>query len=137
MEKLKIIIIGLLLGIPSLMFSQSLVYRPMNPFFGGDTFNYQQMLASANAQNSYKESSSTLNSNQKTDLENFKESLNNQILSSLSRDLFTQEFGEKGLTVGTYVFGTLVVDITPATAGLSINILDTQTGDQTQITIPN
>tara|TARA_R110002049_G_scaffold97411_4_gene237479 strand:- start:1117 stop:1527 length:411 start_codon:yes stop_codon:yes gene_type:complete len=136
MTKFKIIIITLFIGVPSLIFSQSLVYKPMNPFFGGDTFNYQQMLASANAQNTFKESTaSTLD--KKSDLENFKESLNNQLLNSLSRDLFTQEFGDKGLTVGTYVFGTLVVDITPATGGLSINILDTTTGDQTQITIPN
>ena len=136
MTKFKIIIITLFISVPSLIFSQSLVYKPMNPFFGGDTFNYQQMLASANAQNTFKESTaSTLD--KKSDLENFKESLNNQLLNSLSRDLFTQEFGDKGLTVGTYVFGTLVVDITPATGGLSINILDTTTGDQTQITIPN
>ena len=136
MKKIKIILVGLLMGVPWLMSSQSLVYKPMNPFFGGDTFNYQQMLASANAQNRLKEST-TSSLEQNSDLENFKETLNRQILNSLSRDLFTQQFGEEALTVGTYVFGTLVVDITPATGGLSINILDTTTGDQTQITIPN
>lgn len=136
MKNLKIILIVLFISVPSLIFSQSLVYKPINPFFGGDTFNYQQMLASANAQNTFKEDSGS-NVEQKTDLENFKDTLNRQILNSLSSDLFTQQFGEQALTVGTYVFGSLVVDITPATNGLSINILDTTTGDQTQITIPN
>lgn len=136
MKNLTIIVTFILLGVPCLLFSQNIVYKPMNPFFGGDTFNYQQLLAEANAQNDFKEPTSN-NSNQSTDLENFKESLNRQILNSLSRDLFTQQFGDQGLSVGTYVFGTLVVDITPTTGGLSINILDTTTGEQTQITIPN
>ena len=118
------------------MFSQNLVYKPMNPFFGGDTFNYQQMLASATAQNDFKEDIG-FDFEQQTDLENFTESLNRQLLNSLSQDLFQQQFGDKGLGVGTFVFGSLVVDVSPSTGGLLINILDTKTGEQTQITIPN
>ncbi len=136
MKNLKIILIILILSVPAVMSSQNLVYKPISPFFGGDTFNYQQILASAAAQNSFSENSMS-NLDEKTDLENFKERLNSQILNSLASDLFSQQFGEQGLSVGTYVFGTLVVDITPATDGLSISILDTTTGDQTQITIPN
>lgn len=108
----------------------------MNPFFGGDTFNYQQLLADANAQNDFKDETGFDNS-KATDLENFTESLNRQLLNSLSRDLFEQQYGDQSLGVGTYVFGSLVVDITPTTGGLLINILDTKTGEQTQITIPN
>jgi len=118
------------------MFSQNMVYKPMNPFFGGDTFNYQQMLASATAQNSFKEDAG-FDFGQQTDLENFAESLNRQLLNSLSQDLFQQQFGDQALGVGTFVFGSLVVDISPTTGGLLINILDTKTGEQTQITIPN
>ena len=136
MKNLTIIVTFILLGVPCLLFSQNIVYKPMNPFFGGDTFNYQQLLAEANAQNDFKDPTAN-NLNKKTDLQNFTDSLNRQILNSLSRDLFKQQYGDQGLTAGTYVFGTLVVDITPATGGLSINILDTITGEQTQITIPN
>jgi len=136
MKKLNVFITIILLSLPCFLFSQSLVYKPINPFFGGDTFNYQQLLASANAQNDFKEDTSN-NFNTSSELENFTETLNRQLLNSLSRDLFTQEFGESALTVGTYVFGTLVIDITPSTGGLSVNILDTSTGEQTQITIPN
>ncbi len=35
--------------------SQQLVYKPVNPAFGGDTFNYQWLLSSANAQNQFDE----------------------------------------------------------------------------------
>ncbi len=137
MKKLKIIIIAVLISVPSLVLSQQLVYKPINPFFGGETFNYQQLLASANAQNDFEEDQNQFDFDQPTDLENFTESLNRQLLNSISQDLFQQQFGETALTVGTYVFGSLVVDVSQTPTGLSVNILDTQTGEQTIITIPN
>ena len=33
--------------------AQQLVYKPVNPMFGGDTFNYQFLLQSAQSQNSF------------------------------------------------------------------------------------
>ena len=136
MKKLYFILVLFLLSFSSSLFSQNLIYKPMNPFFGGDTFNYQQLLAEANAQNDFKEGSG-LDNNQPSDLESFTESLNRQILNSLSRDLFQQQYGDQSLGVGTYVFGSLVVEVSPTTSGLLINIFDTKTGEQTQITIPN
>ncbi len=122
--------------LPFFVSAQNLVYKPMNPFFGGDTFNYQQMLAEANAQNDFQDNQST-GFNQQTDIENFTASLNRQLLNSISQNLFQQQFGDQSLTVGTFVFGSLVVDVQPASNGLSVNILDTTTGEQTQIIIPN
>lgn len=136
MNKLKIIIGLVLICIPSLLYSQDLVYKPINPFFGGDTFNYQQLLASANAQNSFEEDSG-FEFDRGSDLENFTDTLNRQLLNSLSQGLFQKEYGEAALTEGTYVFGSLVVEISPSSDGLLVNILDTSTGEQTQITIPN
>ncbi len=37
------------------LFSQQLVYKPRNPNFGGDTFNYQWLLSSAEAQNTFED----------------------------------------------------------------------------------
>jgi len=136
MEKLKIVVTVIFVCVTSFMYSQSIVYKPINPFFGGDTFNYQQLLASANAQNSFEENTG-FDFTQATDLENFTASLNRQLLNSLSQDLFQQQFGDQALSVGTFVFGSLVVEVTPSSNGLSVNILDTITGEQTQITIPN
>lgn len=132
----KLITIVLFL-ISSFTFSQELVYKPVNPFFGGNNpFGYQQILASANAQNDFQEEAQDP-FQQPSDLENFTNSLNRQLLNSLSQDLFQEQFGDQGLTVGTYVFGSLVVEVTPTSGGLSVNILNTQTGEQTQIIIPN
>lgn len=136
MKRINIFTTILFLSIPCLLFSQDIVYKPMNPFFGGDTFNYQQMLASANAQNSFEEDSG-FDFEQPSDLDNFTDSLNRQLLNSLSQDLYQDQFGDEALTEGTYVFGSLVVEVSPTSGGLSVNILDTSTGEQTQIIIPN
>lgn len=125
----------ILFFITGFVYSQDLVYRPISPFFGGDTFNYQQIIASATAQNDFIEEESNQR-NVPTDLENFTNSLNNRLLSSLSQSLFQQQLGTTDLTVGTYTFGDLVVEITPGSNGLNVSILNVTTGEQTQITIP-
>jgi curli production assembly/transport component CsgF len=136
MKKYTCSITLLLLITSCWVYSQQLVYKPINPFFGGDSFNYQQLLASANAQNQF-EKENSFDFDQGSDLENFTDSLNRQLLNSLSQGLFQKEFGDQTLSEGTFVFGSLMVEISPSSGGLLINILDTKTGEQTQITIPN
>lgn len=125
----------LLVLLTSISYSQELVYKPRNPAFGGDTFNYQWLLSSAESQNLYKEKASTQDN--RTEIERFTENLNNQLLNQVSRTLFTQQFGEEGISEGNYVFGSLSVEVYQSTGGLTINILDTTTGEETQVIIPN
>ena len=125
----------ILILISSFVYSQDLVYKPISPFFGGDAFNYQQIIASVTAQNEFTEEEDTQR-DVPTALENFTNSLNNRLLSSLSQSLFQQQLGDANLTVGTYTFGDLVVEITPGTNGLNVSILNITNGEQTQITIP-
>ena len=116
--------------------AQEIIYRPINPsFLGGNPYNATWLLANAEAQNDFKETN--LGYENKSELEQFTESLNRQLLNQLSRDLFQQEYGSSSFTVGTYTFGSLVVEITPTTGGLNIDIFDINTGEQTQIIIPN
>ncbi|MEZ7498968.1 curli assembly protein CsgF [Flavobacterium sp. Arc3] len=115
--------------------AQALVYKPVNPAFGGDTFNYQWLMSSAENQNKFKEKTSETET--KTDLEQFKASLNSQLLSQVSSLLYKQQFGTDGLSEGSYTFGSYAIDVYPTSNGLSINILDTTTGEQTQVIIPN
>jgi curli production assembly/transport component CsgF len=115
--------------------AQALVYKPVNPAFGGDTFNYQWLMSSAENQNKFKDK--IPEKVQKTDLEKFKESLNSQLLGQISSLLYKQQFGTNGLSEGSYTFGSYSIDIYPTSEGLSLNILDTKTGEQTQIIIPN
>ncbi|MBE0390985.1 curli production assembly/transport component CsgF [Flavobacterium sp. 7E] len=117
------------------IFAQDLVYKPKNPAFGGDTFNYQWMISSAESQNKFKDTSTQ--ATELTELEQFTKDLNSQLLSSVSRSLFTQQFGTEGISAGSYVFGSLSVEVYPSSGGLTVDILDTKTGEQTQVIIPN
>lgn len=136
MKWLKGIIPLILILAPLLLGAQEMVYKPVNPAFGGDTFNYQWLLSSAEAQNIHEEDNG-FSFDEQSELESFSESLNRQLLNKISSDLFREQFGDGDIQPGTYMFGSLVLDISPSTDGLLINILDTQTGDQTQIIIPN
>lgn len=135
MKSIKLTIFSFLLFGPFCLFGQEMVYKPVNPAFGGDTFNYQWLLSSAEAQNTFTEKSDYSYGDQ-SEIDNFTNSLNRQLLNKLTSDLFREQFGSGDIEEGTYMFGTLVLDISPSTDGLLINILDTENGDQTQIIIP-
>ncbi|MGG5508016.1 MULTISPECIES: curli assembly protein CsgF [unclassified Myroides] len=120
--------------ITSLCSAQQLTYKPMNPFFGGEVFNYQMMLSSANAQNSFKDPA-TSKPKATNSLNQFTERLNNQLLNQISRQLFSDSFGSE-LKEGTFTLGSLSVEIYDSLEGMVINILNTENGEQTQIIMP-
>lgn len=116
-------------------FGQQMVYKPVNPAFGGDTFNYQWLLSSAEAQNPF-EDPNAIDRSELTDLEEFQRDLNRQVLGSLSRSVFNSQLGDE-LQEGTFNVGDLALEIFDTPEGLVVNILDTTTGEQTQIIVPN
>lgn len=117
--------------------AQQLVYKPINPAFGGDTFNYQWLLSSANSQNQFDDSDDKFkNGLGQGSLDSFTQSMNRQLLSQLTSKLINDKFGNGGLSPGKYLFGSLFLDVSQSSQGLVINILDTQTGEQSQIIIP-
>lgn len=129
----KILCLIILLSSSS-AFSQQMVYKPVNPAFGGDTFNYQWLLSSAEAQNSFTDPSEA--NEELTELEEFQQNLNRQLLGNLSRSVFNSQLGDD-LKPGTFTVGDLALEIFESPEGLVINILDTNTGEQTQIVVPN
>lgn len=116
---------------------QQFVYTPINPSFGGSPLSGSWMFSQAQAQNGF-----TAASQQSTyspygnSLENFKQSLQSQILSQLSRNLVSSLFGETGLEEGHYEIGNFLIDITPGINGITIIINDSSTGGQTTIVVP-
>lgn len=126
-----------------LMFSvhstaQQFVYTPKNPAFGGNTFNYQWLISSAQAQDTYKapELSNGKYGYYSDPAKDFAESLNRQILSRLSREIITRQFGEGSLEEGTYVLGDYQIDIGHEAGGISVNIVDITTGATTNVSVP-
>lgn len=116
--------------------SQQLVYKPINPAFGGDTFNYQWLLSSASAQNQFDDDKGNNLLGNSSSLDGFTQSLNRQVLSQLSSKLFQDQFGSGGVQPGNYLFGSLYLQVTATGQGTMISILDTNTGEQSEIVIP-
>jgi curli production assembly/transport component CsgF len=119
--------------------AQQLTYKPINPAFGGDTFNYQWLLQSAEVQNQFRDPAVAggLGAD-RSELDAFADGLNRQLLSQLSRSLLSAQTNfEDGLQPGTFTFGNLEVEVLESLEGLVINILDTSTGDTTTVVIPN
>jgi curli production assembly/transport component CsgF len=131
----KLLLLIFFVAFSGQMFSQQLVYKPRNPNFGGDTFNYQWLLSSAESQNTFEDPNAE-EREEESDLERFTDNLNSQLLNLVSRSLFSDQFGDGDLTPGTYTFGSLSIEIFPSSDGLVITILDTETGEQTQVIIP-
>jgi len=115
--------------------SQTFVYRAKNPAFGGESFNYQWMLSSAESQNPFTDGDEQ---EEPSELDEFTENLNRQLLGRINRLLLDSQFSIDGdLQPGVYTYGSLSVEIFESTEGLVVNILDTDTGEQTQVIVPN
>ena len=121
--------------------AQDLIYTPQNPSFGGNTFNYNWLLSSANAQNSLTDPSAqsrdnSRNNSRRTTLDDFTESLNRQLLNSVTRQLFDLQVGNDGLAPGTYSLGNFQVDVLEGADGLVITIVDIVNGGTTEVVVP-
>jgi len=110
--------------------AQQLVYHPINPAFGGDTFNYQWMLSSAQVQNKYDNGAKVT-----SQLDNFQNNLNNQVLNQIAQRIVGQIFGEGSLKDGTYQYGQFKVNIQSLYDGISVTI-GSANGNSTNIKIP-
>lgn len=121
------------------LYPQQLVYTPINPAFGGSSFNGSWMLSIAQAENKFTASSynnmySGLYGT--NSLDQFSQNLNNQILSQLSSKIIKSVFGEGNITEGHYEIGNFVIDVNPSNDGVHINIQDNTNGNQTSIIVP-
>jgi curli production assembly/transport component CsgF len=140
MKQKLLFLSGLLVWLAALpaAHGQALVYRPVNPSFGGNTFNYQWMLSSAQAQDRTKDPTiarTTTTRPTTSSLDDFSRSLQSQLLSRITRDLLDKQFGEQELKEGVYQLGDFQVEIRNATDGVLIRIVDGK-GGETTITVP-
>lgn len=114
-----------------------LTWIPINPSFGGNSFNASWMMSQAEIQNTFTDNTSSSSYSYSQDpLDNFKESLNRQILSRLASQLVKTSFGEDSLQPGHYEIGDYVIEVVPGDGGINVNIFDNGTGNQTNIIVP-
>ncbi|GGE97064.1 curli production assembly/transport component CsgF [Hymenobacter cavernae] len=119
--------------------AQDFIYEPKNPSFGGgNTFNYSWLLSSAQAQNSIPDPATRSASTAAADpLSNFAANLNQQILAQLTNRFITAQFGTGAIREGNYTVGNYRIQVTPGSSGVSIQVTDVSTGNQTTVTVPN
>jgi curli production assembly/transport component CsgF len=114
--------------------AQELVYTPVNPSFGGDSFNSAHLLGIANAQNDYKDPDSTTTGNSQVD--QFLRQLQSRLLSSLAAQVNDAIFGENPQESGTITFGDQTITFVRLVDSVSLTIIDNTTGSITEISIP-
>lgn len=136
----KVLLAALLLtGLATRSSAQAFVYHPNNPNFGGNTFNYSWMLSQAQAQDRNVDPTSrrttSTSSTSNSALSTFAQNLQNQLLSRITNNLLSKQFGESSLQPGTYKFGDFQVEISNGTDGIILRIVDGK-GGETSITIP-
>ena len=112
--------------------AQQLTYKPVNPAFGGNYLNYSWLLQSANAQNPFDDQDTSYG--QGSVIDQFSDTVKRQILSQLTRDLM----GGSGTGTGTGEAGTievggLIITVDETRTGSIITIIDTDTGESTEI----
>ncbi|MDH1884195.1 MULTISPECIES: curli assembly protein CsgF [Empedobacter] len=134
--KLPILLTSLLF-IGSYINAQQLVYKPINSAFGGDNYNYNWLLSSANAQNQFKVDMGFNNFKQNTAVSSFEDNLHRQLLNKLTTGLTGTGYNDGGFEPGVYNLGNLYVTIKDYFGGLNISVIDTKTGEQTNINLPN
>lgn len=116
--------------------AQDFIYEAKNPAFGGgNPFNYSWLQASATAQNTIPDP--VIPTAQENPLAQFASNLNQQVLAQLTSRLISSQFGTGAIRPGSYSVGGYQVQVSQGTTGVVIVVTDTNTGNQTTVTIPN
>jgi curli production assembly/transport component CsgF len=110
-----------------------IVYKPVNPSFGGDSFNSSHLQGMAATQNQFKESSS---SSQQSNSERFLSMLQSRLYSSLATQVSEAIFGENAQPSGTITFDDQTISFVNDGTQITLTVLDSVTGQVTSIIIP-
>ena len=133
-SKLKLFCLTSTLLFCNVTFASDIVYKPINPNFGGNPLNGNFLLGQAQAQNEFAVDAAN------GTVDRFEDRLENAILSQLARRVLDQAFGEvdDGLGEGgIFVSGDFEVEIITSNPDVIIvQITNLVTGEVTVIEVP-
>lgn len=110
-----------------------LLYKPVNPSFGGDSFNSNHLQGLAASQKSFEEESG---SSRQTPTERFLSMLQSRLYSSLASQVADAIFGENAKPNGTIVFDDQRISFVNTGTEIQLVVTDFTTGNVTNITVP-
>ncbi|OYU75638.1 MAG: hypothetical protein CFE32_13520 [Alphaproteobacteria bacterium PA3] len=105
--------------------AQDLTYKPVNPTFGGNSFNSSHLLGVANAQNDYKDKSKAAQSSQ---ADAFARQLQSRLLSAVSSQIVDAIFGQNPQERGKVQLGGQTIEF--------VRDLADATGEVTTLVVP-
>jgi curli production assembly/transport component CsgF len=111
-----------------------LVYTPINPNFGGNSFNDGILLGTANAQNKYQDDGNSRAQQDPT--ERFVQSLQNRLFSGLARQVEEAIFGENPQDSGTFTVGDQQVSFERGLEVITLEIANLADGSSTIVEVP-
>jgi curli production assembly/transport component CsgF len=144
-----VIVVAVCAAVPvSPLLAQDLVYRPVNPSFGGNALNSAHLQALANAQRTATASDADDGSGSgggggdgdggtggETDVDLFIRQLQGRLLSALASEVTEAIFGENPQDSGTIRFGDTIVEFERTADAITLRIIDGD-GTVTVITVP-
>jgi curli production assembly/transport component CsgF len=110
-----------------------IVYKPVNPSFGGDSFNSSHLQGLAGAQNQF---TKTSKSSTQTTSERFLSMLQTRLYSSLASQVAEAIFGDNAQPSGTIVFDDQQIAFVNTGTEIQLTVTDFTTGQVTNITVP-
>lgn len=120
-----------------------LVYKPVNPSFGGNPLNSSHLLGTASAQRDATardandgSSSSGSTSAGTSDAELFVSQLEGRLLSALAGQVTSAIFGDNPQESGTVTFGSTTVSFERSIDSIRLVITDSLDGTVTEIIVP-
>lgn len=114
--------------------SADLLYKPINPSFGGDSFNSNHLMGMAGAENQHKETSKASSTQSTTD--RFLSMLESRLYSSLASQVADAIFGEHAQPNGTITFDDQQISFVNTGTEIRLTVTDFTTGEVTNISIP-
>jgi curli production assembly/transport component CsgF len=108
-----------------------LVFKPINPNFGGNPFNDGLLLSSANAQNPY-----TAKREERDLSEQFVRSLQSRLFSGLASQVQEAIFGDDPQESGTFTVGDQQVSFVRGLEVVTMEITNLGDGSTTVIEVP-
>jgi curli production assembly/transport component CsgF len=111
-----------------------MIYKPINPSFGGDPYNTNHLQALANSQNQYKAKADA--AEKQSTSERFLSMLQSRLYSGLANQVAEAIFGENAQPSGTLVFDDQQISFVNDGSSIHLTVTDSSTGQITTIVIP-